>query len=97
METINDLYLSITTLSLAVLPVTGWLKTFAFKNVKTQNLSWFVALALAYAGYALQLGMFQGFGAVTTAIYGLAAGFTANGLATTTLVKSILEIGRAHV
>lgn len=97
MEQINDLYLSISTLAMAVLPITGWIKTHLFSNIKTQNLSWFVAIGLAYIGYALKLEMFANFGAITTGLYGLAAGFTANGLANTTIVNSILVAIQARI
>ena len=97
----NDLslYTSVTLLATAVLPLTGWLKTHItlFKGVNTQNLSWFVAVALAFAGYALKLGIFVDTNVLMTAVYGLAAGFTANGLATTQLVDAILVAIKARL
>jgi hypothetical protein len=93
------IYLSVTALSLAVLPVTGWLKSHvaALANFKTQTFSWVVGLALAWTGYAAQLGIFYEAGPIWTCLYGLAAAFTANALATTELVGFVLEIIGARV
>lgn len=84
-------------LALAVLPLTGWLVTALKLKGATQLLSWAVAVALAYAGYGLKLGLFADAGPLTTAIYGLAAGLVANGLADTSLVQGILQAIGARV
>lgn len=84
-------------LAVAVLPLTGWLVTALKLNGTTQLLSWLVAVALAYAGYGLKLGLFADAGPITTAIYGLAAGLVANGLADTSLVQGILQAIGARV
>lgn len=92
-----DIWLSVTALSAAVLPATGWLKVHLFKNTDAQQLSWAVAVALAFAGYALKIGMFAETGPVWTAIYGLAAGLTANGMADHGLIKFVLRLIGAKV
>lgn len=92
-----DVWLSVTALSAAVLPITGWLRVHLLKNVEPQAMSWGVAVALAFAGYALKLGMFAETGPVWTAIYGLAAGLTANGMADHGLVKFVLRLLGAKV
>ena len=84
-------------LAVAVLPLTGWLVTALKLNDRTQLLSWLVAVALAYAGYGLKLGLFADAGPITTALYGLAAGLVANGLADTSLVQGILQAIGARV
>lgn len=91
------IYFSVTALAAVVLPVTGWLKTHVLGTAPTQLLSWIVALALAFAGYALQLGIFAGAGPIWTAIYGLAAGLTANGIADVAIVQSLLVAIGARV
>lgn len=84
-------------LALAVLPLTGWLVTALKLKGTTQLLSWAVAVALAYAGYGLKLGLFADAGPLTAGIYGLAAGLVANGLADTALVQGILQAIGARV
>jgi len=91
------IYFSVTALAAIVLPITGWVKSHVLKTAPTQLLSWIVALALAFAGYALQLGIFAGAGPIWTAIYGLAAGLTANGVADITIVQSLLVAIGARV
>jgi hypothetical protein len=88
---------SVAGLAAAVLPVTGWLKTHVLKTANTQALSWAVAAALAGLGYALDLGVFATAGPAWTAIFAVAAGLVANGLANVNVVKVALVLLRAKV
>jgi len=91
------IYYSLTAVAAVVLPLTGWLKSHVVKSAPTQLLSWVVALAVAFSGYALQVGIFAGVGPVWTALYGLAAGLIANGVADVTIVQSVLGALGARV
>lgn len=91
------IYYSLTAVAAVVLPLTGWVKSHVLKTAPTQLLSWVLALAVAYSGYALQVGIFAGVGPIWTALYGLAAGLIANGVADVTIVQSILTALGARV
>lgn len=84
------IFLSVTILATFVMPITGWVKTHILKNVNTQNLSWVVAEALAFLGFALKLGIFATTGIFWTVAYGLIAGWTANGLSNTAVLDGLL-------
>lgn len=94
---LDDIFVSVTTLSGVVLPLTGWLRNHLLKKADPQQLSWAVAVALAFVGYALKLGLFAETGPVWTAIYGLAAGLISNGLADHGLIKFALRLIGAKI
>lgn len=77
-------------MALIVMPVTGWIKTALKISGGTQVLSWVVSIAIAYTGYALKLGILADAGPISTAIYGLAAGLVANGIADIGIVQGLL-------
>lgn len=61
---------------------TGWVK---------QLVSWLCAIALCYGGNLLNLGFIADFPWLTTGIYGIAAGFVANGIFDINFVQTILD------
>lgn len=94
---LSDVFVSVTALSGAVLPITGWLKGHLLKKTDPQQLAWGVSVALAFVGYLLKLGLFAETGPVWTALYGLAAGLVANGMADHGLIKFVLRLIGAKV
>lgn len=98
-DPVQSVYVSVSSLALVILPVVGWLKTrVSFTaNWRTQTFSWPVGLALAWAGHYLGLGIFAETGPLWTTLYGLAAAFTANALATTELIDAVLVAIGARV
>ena len=85
----SAIFISAGTLSLVVLPITGWLVTHLTKG-GAQIVSWVVALALAALGHFLALGAFADYNWFWTIGYGIIAALTANGMADTSLIKGIL-------
>lgn len=83
------IFMSVATLSLVVLPITGWVATHIVKG-SSQIVSWVVALGLASLGHFLGLGAFGEYNWYWTIGYGIIAALTANGMADTSLIKGIL-------
>ncbi|RKE02307.1 hypothetical protein [Marinifilum flexuosum] len=76
-----------------VIIVTQFLKKLLkTEGVKTQILSWIIALALSCVGYFLQLGIFVGAAWYWIIIYAAAAGLIANGIATKHVVEAVLNL-----
>lgn len=61
---------------------TSWVK---------QVIAWICAIALCYAGNLLNLGFVADFPWLTTGIYGIAAGFVANGIFDISFVQYVLD------
>jgi len=97
LEPVAGAFVSLGALAAAVLPVTGWLHTHLLKTVNPQYLSWVVSLALGAAGFALKLGIFAAATPTAAALYAVAAGLIANGVANLKVVKVALAILGARV
>jgi len=93
----GSMFVSLTALAAAVLPVTGWLKTHIFKSMNTQGMSWVVSMLLAGIGYALKLGIFASSTPAWAAILAVASGLIANGVANVGIVKFALTVIGAKV
>ncbi|PKQ69395.1 hypothetical protein BZG01_00205 [Labilibaculum manganireducens] len=77
----------------AVILLTQFFKTaIETHGIKTNYLSWIIALVLSIAGYFLQLGMFYGMPWYWIPIYALSAGLIANGIAGKQVVEAILSL-----
>lgn len=85
----SAIFMSVASLSLVVLPITGWISAHVVKG-SSQIVSWVVALGLASLGHFLGLGAFGTYNWFWTIGYGIIAALTANGMADTSLIKGIL-------
>lgn len=75
-----------------VIFLTEWLK----QHIKVsgglnQLFSWLISIALAFVGWFLHLGMFNGIEWYMVIVYGLAAGLVCNGIFDIKVVQSILN------
>ena len=66
-------------------------------GIKTQYLSWFIAIVLSLAGYFLQLGIFYGMAWYWIPIYAASTGLIANGIATKDIVQAILNLFKPKI
>jgi hypothetical protein len=76
---------------------TGWIKTtLEFTGKWARWLSWAVAMLLSFAGWLLNLGIFQPVTWGVALIYGLGVGLVANGVFTSETVQKILALFKAQ-
>lgn len=91
-ESIEDYFISLAALSGAVLPVTEFIKRlFKASGGWVKFLSWIVAVALAFVGWWLNMGMLEGLSVLWVVIYGFAAGLVANSVFDIGIIQTILS------
>lgn len=78
----------------AVMAVTEFLKKYLFKTsgFASRFLSWIVAVALAFAGWFLQFGIFAGLQWYWALLYALAAGLAGNGIFDIGIISGLLSL-----
>lgn len=90
---IASYFTSLSALAGLVLLVTQFAKKLIkTEGVKTQILSWIIALVLSVIGYFIQLGIFAETAWYWIVIYAAAAGLITNGIASKHVVEAILNL-----
>lgn len=92
-DNIEAYFASLAALSAIVLPVTQFFKNiFKSSGNWTKYLSWVVSIGLAFVGWWLNLGMFEGIKIVWVVVYGIAAGLVSNSVFDIGILQAILSL-----
>ncbi len=92
-DSIEAYFASLAALSAIVLPVTQFFKNILKSSGNwTKYLSWVVSIGLAFVGWWLNLGMFEGIKIVWVVVYGIAAGLVSNSVFDIGILQAILSV-----
>jgi len=90
---LSECFASLAALSGLVIIITQFVrKDLKISGNFAQYLSWLVSVILAFVGFALKLGIFEGLIWWQTALYGVGAGLISNGIFDIQTVKALLNL-----